>query len=393
MNILFCHDGPLNKDESDNYYGIAHNDTTFKRYYTIADKLKVVIRTRSIKSSEASERLSLISVKPFEVISCPSISSVKGVLFNKKTATKIVSEEVKRSDYIVARLPSFIGNLAVDFSKKYNKPYVIEVVTCPWDAYWNHSINGKLIAPFMYLNMKTRVKRAPYVLYVTNTFLQRRYPTTGKSTNCSNVALIEFDDNLLKKRKEKITKKKQTDKIVIGTTAAVNVKHKGQQHVIKALGKLKKQGICNYEYQLVGGGDQSFLESVARKNNVSEHVKFLGSMQHNKVFEWLETIDIYSQPSRQEGLPRGLIEAMSRAVPSFGARTAGIPELLDDNFIFSNTGKNIKEITNILKSFNKDTLMDQANRNFQESKKYDKEIIEERRREFFEDFSKMKVDV
>ena len=177
-------------------------------------------------------------------------------------------------------------------------------------------------------------------------------------------------------------------KVVIGTTAAVDVRYKGQQYIIQALGELKKQGITNYEYQLVGGGDQAHLKSIAEKYNVTEQVKFLGAMPHNKVFKWLETIDIYTQPSRQEGLPRALIEAMSRAVPAFGARTAGILELLDNEFIFSNTRKNIDEIIDILKSFDIETMRVQAKRNYEESKKYDKDTIEERRRKFFEEFKK-----
>ena len=47
----------------------------------------------------------------------------------------------------------------------------------------------------------------------------------------------------------------KSSKIVIGTAAAVNVKYRGQQYVIEALGELKKQGITNYEYHLVGGGE------------------------------------------------------------------------------------------------------------------------------------------
>ena len=85
-------------------------------------------------------------------------------------------------------------------------------------------------------------------------------------------------------------------------------------------------------------------------------------------------------------ITRALIEAMSRAVPAFGAKTAGIPELIDDEFIFSNTRKNIDEIIKILKSFDLETMMAQAKRNYKESKKYDKYIIEEKRRKFFEEF-------
>lgn len=386
MRVLFCHDGPLRKDENNNYYGTAHNDETFKRYYSIAEELAVVIRVQEILSDEASNRLSKIAVNPLEVSPCPNISSLKGQLLYKNSAKIIISDEVKKSDYIVVRLPSLIGNIAIEMAQKHKKPYLIEVVACPWDAFWNHSLSGKFVAPFMYYITRKKVRNAPYAIYVTNRFLQKRYPTSGKNTNCSNVALTTFDDAILKHRLKKIESMSNNCKTVIGTTAAVNVRYKGQQHVIKALGKMKRQGITNFEYQLVGGGDQSYLRKIAEKHDVVDQVKFLGPMPHSNVFEWLETIDVYAQPSRQEGLPRALIEAMSRAVPAFGAKTAGIPELLESDFIFSNTRKNIEEIIEILISFNKETMIKQAKRNYEESKKYDKDVIEARRRKFFDEF-------
>ena len=71
----------------------------------------------------------------------------------------------------------------------------MEVVGCPWDAYWNYSLKGKIVAPFATYMMKRRVKSAPFVLYVTNKFLQKRYPTKGKKINCSNVELAEENWN------------------------------------------------------------------------------------------------------------------------------------------------------------------------------------------------------
>lgn len=385
MQVLFCHDGPLMKYDND-YYGIAHNDEMFERYKSIANKIGTVIRLNYINDEETIKSYSKITVSPFKVYEIPNISSSKGLLLHKKKAKKIVEEAVLDSDYIVARLPSMSGFIAIDYAKKYSKPYLTEVVTCPWDAYWNHSFRGKLVAPLMYRATKKRVKESKYVVYVTNEFLQKRYPTEGNSVNCSNVALTEFDDEILKRRLEKIKNKKANDKIILGTTAAVDVRFKGQQFIIEALGELKKQGYTNYEYQLVGAGNQRYLKSVARKHGVTDQVKFLGPMLHKDVFDWLETIDIYVQPSRQEGLPRALIEAMSRAIPAFGANTAGIPELLQDDFIFSNTRNNINEICSILLSYNKRMMLYQAKRNYKESKRYDKSIIESTRNSFFNEF-------
>jgi glycosyltransferase involved in cell wall biosynthesis len=197
--------------------------------------------------------------------------------------------------------------------------------------------------------------------------------------------LTEFDDRVLGNRLAKIGR--SPEKLIIGTTAAVDVRYKGQQYVIEALGHLKNEGITNIEYQLVGNGDQTYLREIAEKFDVSEQVKFIGGLPHDEVFKWLETIDGYVQPSKQEGLPRALIEAMSRAVPAFGANTAGIPELLDEEFIFSNGKNEVDEICAIIQKLYKvEILKNQSLRNYDESKKYDRTVIEGRRNKFINEF-------
>lgn len=386
MKVLFCHDGPMTKDDNNDYYGSAHNDEMFKRYYKIAPKLKVAIRVKNELKENIEDKLDKIT-EPIEFIECPDISSINGQIFNKQKAKRTLTKAIADVDYVVVRLPSLLGYLAYDIARKKDKPCLVEVVTCTWDSYFNHSFKGKLAAPFAYYGLKKRVRDAEYVIYVTNEFLQRRYPTEGKNISASNVLLTSFDNEIINHRIEKINNLEKNQKKIIGTVANVNVRFKGQQYVIEALGKLKDRGITNFEYHLVGNGDQTYLRKKAKEFNVEEQVKFIGAMPHKKVFKWLETIDIYVQPSRQEGLPRALIEAMSRGLPACGANTAGIPELLEEEFIFSNTRKNIKEICNILLKFNKNIMEEQAKRNYKESKKYSKEIIENRRQNFFEKFS------
>lgn len=305
---------------------------------------------------------------------------------NRKALKDIIYNQVKDASIVIARLPSHNGNFAVDSAIKLNKPYLIELVACPWDSLWNHSLKGKLVAPLMSYQTKSKVKKALHVVYVTESFLQNRYPTLGKSINCSNVTLTEFEDGTLKNRLDKIEGINNHGKIVIGTAAAVDVKYKGQRYIIEALGKLKKQGINNFYYEIVGDGNQQYLKNLAQINNVTENISFLGAIPHLKINDWLDKIDIYAQPSRQEGLPRALIEAMSRGLPSFGARTGGIPELLDDKFIFSNSSSNIDEICIILNSFDGNAMKNQAEVNYGKAKKYDKSTIDEKRKKFFNDF-------
>ncbi|WLR41572.1 glycosyltransferase [Bacillus carboniphilus] len=383
MRLVFAHDHIFHKFNNQYYSTGGLSKEMLERYTAVFDEVIVISRQKHIKTY--NDKLTLASTKNVKFVEIPNFKSIDNSpkIFKAK---KIIYDEVLSSDSLIARLPSSIGELAVYADKKNNKPYLVEVVACPWDAFWNHSFKGKVIAPFKYFKTKKLVREASYSIYVTNQFLQGRYPTNGKVENCSNVALKEFDDYILDIRLKKIQELNQENRLVIGTTAAINVRYKGQQYIIEALGKLKKQGNTKFEYQLVGGGDSSFLRSVAEKNDVTDQVKFIGSLSHNKVFEWLDTIDIYAQPSRQEGLPRGLIEAMSRALPAFGANTAGIPELLENEYIFSNTRKNINEICLILDKFDKKSMFETSKRNYLESKNYDKKIIEKRRNKFLKEF-------
>ena len=219
---------------------------------------------------------------------------------------------------------------------------------------------------------------------MTNEFLQRRYPSKGKTIGCSNVALPILNESVLDVRLHKIKQMTKHNPIVIGTTAAVDVRYKGQEYVIQAIAELNKQGY-NFEYRLVGGGDKARLQSIAEKYRVADKVIFEGSIPHERVFDYLDSIDIYVQPSKTEGLPRALIEAMSRGCPCIGSKAGGIPELLDTPFIF-NSG-NVQELANILASFDTEKMIKQAKRNFEFSKEYAKEVIETRRNEFFKQFA------
>jgi len=382
LNGSFFHDGPVYLDDKGNIYDFSLTDQVLSRYLSVVDPLNIIIRIKIITDIKQT-KFSQINHKNINIIPVPNLLSVKGQLFNKKKAQKIIENNVQKSDVIFARLPSITGYYAIKYAKKYSKRYLIELVGCPWDALWNHSWKGKLVAPFMWYVTKKMVKNAPYVLYVTNDFLQRRYPSTGRTINCSDVALPTLDESVLDARLQKIKQMTKNKPVVIGTTAAVDVRYKGQEYVIQAIAELNKQGY-NYEYRLVGGGDKARLQSIAEKYRVADKVIFEGSIPHERVFDYLDSIDIYVQPSKQEGLPRALMEAMSRGCPCIGSNAGGIPELLDNAYIF--TRGNFKELATILASFDIEKMIKQAKRNFEFSKGYAKEIIETRRHKFLEEF-------
>lgn len=380
MRVAYFAGGPLVQDEEGRLYGISYNDNLLKRYFTFADEIELCMR---IKKQDKVEGLSEITLPNVYVTECIDLTPIRN--YPKfHIAYQTVNEVIDRCDGIIIRLPSTTGRIAVRCCRGKNKPFLVEMVGCPWDALWNHSWKGKLLAPSITLMTKHEVRNAPAVLYVTNEFLQRRYPTKGLQIGCSDVDFQDVDNSVLEKRLNKI--KFHSGKIVIGTTAAVNVKYKGQQYVIKALGELKKKGINHFEYQLVGNGDQSFLKQIAKDCGVDDQIKLLGGMSHEDVFSWLDTIDLYIQPSKQEGLPRALIEAMSRGVPAIGSNTGGIPELLGDDCIFKKGCGCEHRIAEILQSFTKEKMLWQAGKNFETASHYRKEQLDAKRARFYKNF-------
>ncbi|MDT2848677.1 glycosyltransferase [Vagococcus carniphilus] len=379
MNILFCHDGPLvYKTTTKTYYGIAHNDKILSRYLDLGSNLSVLIRVREPREYENLEMMSPITLPNTEIINVSDVFKKPQSVIERN---KLIERAVKKSDKIVVRLPSMIGLTVIKYCKKYDKNYLVEFVADPWDSLWNHSLKGKIVAPFISLLNKKAVKDSLNVVYVTENYLQKRYPTNGISFACSDVDL--------ESKEIKISEMKKNSKEKFGTLAAVDVRFKGQDCVIKALGYLKKNNLPLFDYQLVGGGDTAYLKKLAQKYDVEECVSFLGPLKHEDVFEWLSSLDGYIQPSKQEGLPRALLEAMSCGLFCIGAKTGGIPELIESEYIFSNKKKNYIEIAKLINNISVDEMNKQGLRNFTESKKYFKYQLNEKRKGFYKEVFKI----
>ena len=310
-----------------------------------------------------------------------TISSLMNMLLGKQN--KAIIDGMRECDLVICRCPSISAYRAADCAKKLNIPFFAESMGCAWDAYWNHGLSGKIIAPYMFFKMKQVVKNADYALYVTSEFLQKRYPRKKSSVAASNVLIKDVSNDIMDRRIDKI-KATKNDEIILMTTAAVNVKYKGQQYVIDAIPKLNQVGI-RVKYYIVGEGNQDYLKSIAQKKQVEDQVVFSGRLPLDDVFNLLDETDIYIQPSLQEGLPRSVIEAMSRGCLAIGARTAGIPELLLPKYVVSR--KSSSEIANTIIdicSSAEEEKIKVAQRNFAFAKEFLAPVLDERRNKYYE---------
>ena len=352
--------------------------TSLPRYRAFADEIIVACYEKSVERPSQEE----FSLNGIQLVKLHKINTLKGLLFDRVKNYRLLKTILPEVDGCIGHVPTREAIMAARLAFKLNIPVLLVVIGCPWDALKNMGIRGKIMAVEGFVQLRKIMAKSTHAIYVTEKFLQNRYPTKGKYIGCSDVSLTAFDEGVLSERLRRI---EQTKICKLATLAAVNVKYKGQKKVIRAMAELAKEGI-QFEYHLAGTGDQSELKKYAEKYALSDKVIFHGGIPHEQVPGFLDEVDIYIQPSDQEGLPRALVEAMSRACPAIGSRVGGIPELLSEDMIFS--PKDINGLCACLKKMTLKRMKEEARRNYERAKDFDKNFLDRRRTAFINEFLK-----
>ena len=382
-NIVFAHDVWFER-HPDGPVLSSRGSWPWSRYLAFADTVTVASRQRDVTAAAQDAALEDVRLPGVEFMGVPNLSGPIAALAHRRAAGAILTDALGTADALVVRLPSEIGQVAVHIARKLGKPYAIEVVTCTWDALWHRGgLQGKLYAPVSRFNMRRAVRDAPHVLYVTREFLQRRYPTRGRAVACSDVELPALDESVLESRLLSIASGRTP--LVIGTIAVLSVRFKGIQTALEALGAVRDR-LPAFELQIVGAGDPGPWRELAARHGVADCVSFLGVLATDEIVDWLDRVDLYIQPSFQEGLPRGLVEAMSRGCPALGSTAGGIPELLEPGCLHApGDARKLGEL--IVSASEAGWREAQGRRNFESARAYTAPVLDEVRSRFWAEFA------
>lgn len=301
---------------------------------------------------------------------------------NRKNNKAIFDEEIKNADIVIGFVPSSVCDLALKYAKKYHKIFISVVISSAWDILWHHSLAGKILAPISHVSTSRTIRNSDYVIYVTDQYLQRKYPTNGVSVGISDVVVPETSHTILDKRKERIEECLNTKKVRIATIGAVDVKYKAQDDVIKAMSILASEGY-DIDYTLIGGGSTARLRKCAEENGVSlDKIRFMGAVPHEQIYGLLDEFDLYIQPSRTEGMPRSVVEAMSRGLIVICSNVGGMPEIVDNKCVYRSG--NITELTESIRFMlaSKQRMIDTSIRNFNKAKCFGRDFLDRKRSEF-----------
>jgi glycosyltransferase involved in cell wall biosynthesis len=262
-----------------------------------------------------------------EVVSLPYYLGVAGLLRALPRLVPAVVRAVARADVLVLRLPGAIGLLAALAAVMLRRRYAAEVIGDPAQVLAAGVLGapGRRAVNLTRAVMRWAVRRAVAVHYVTERTLQHEYPpATGVPVVVMSNVRLDPGAFVAAPR----TSPPASLRVV--TVGSQEQLYKGHDVLLHALRRLTDDGLPVTAVLVGGGRRHDELVALAGSLGLADRVTFTGVVHdRDRIVELLDSASVFALPSRTEGLPRALLEAMARALPAVGSAVGGIPELLD----------------------------------------------------------------
>ena len=326
----------LHKADGTVWTGGPFGYSFFSRYLSVFDSVRVVARISEARVSKApDDEPGLIRAGGAGVSFFPMPYYVGPARYLLKCwrLYQVAREAVRGADAAILRVPSQIANCVAGALRQRGHPFGLEVVGDPWDTFapGSHAHRMRPLFRWHYTRRLARqCRQARRVSYVTATALQTRYAANPEAftTHYSSVELPEeafVQDPRTHPRAGNAPRRP----FRLVTVGSLEHFYKGPDTLIEALALCTQKGL-DLQLDFVGEGQRRReLEALAARRGLGSRVRFAGQLaSKDAVRQTLDQADLFVLASRQEGVPRAMIEAMARALPAVGTHAGGIPELL-----------------------------------------------------------------
>lgn len=249
--------------------------------------------------------------------------SVKNV-FAYKQLVKLIKEE--NIDFIHCNTPigGLLGRLA---GERCNVKRVI------YEAHGFHFYKGAPIKNWLiyYPIEKWLAKKTDAIITINKEDYERakrfKLKNNGKIYYVPGVGMdlsqYDMSDDVREIKRNELNLK-NTDIVLISMGDLID--RKNYPVAIEAILKLNN---ANVHYFICGNGPEKHkLKKLAQKLNIDNNVHFLG--YRSDIKELLKASDIFLFTSKQEGLPRSLMEAMASGLPCIASRIRGNTDLIEN---------------------------------------------------------------
>lgn len=229
-------------------------------------------------------------------------------------------KEIKTSDVVMMRMPSFFPMLALHFRNRKSK-LIMHLVGNAEETIPLMVPKFKWIVPIIMRYIKKICNQADLCCFVSKSLL-KKYEKYEKKSTVSNDC--RFSKNDIVKSRE--TSPHDPPRVMyLGRLSS----EKGLPTLFNAIAKINK--VMPIQLHIIGTGPlKQELLDLAGDLNLSD-IKWYGYVDCGKpLFEAISNGDTFVLPSLSEGLPSVIAEAMSQGLPVVATNVGGIPEILED---------------------------------------------------------------
>ncbi len=361
------------------------------RYLDVFDEVVVFCRVKRIGEVEPATMPAKANGPGVTFFALPEFQGLWQCLMAYLKTVALAKQVLSNDDACILRVPAHLSTVLWRKLKKAKRPYGVEAVGDIWQALSPGSypnVFRPLLRRVLTWEMARQCREACAAAYVTKDILQRRYPPGGWTTHYSSIDLPEetiIDEPMIKERIKRIEVKFQS-KAPWRLCFAGSLWHlcKSPDVLIDAITDCIRKGI-QVELVMLGDGNlRPRLEEQASRLGIGQYVKFLGQLPPGKlVHEQLDQSDVFILPSRSEGLPRAVIEAMARGLPCIGGSEGGFQELLEPRYMVKPI--EAKSLSSTIRAVlsDKEGMNEAVSRNVKKASEYRIEILRKRRIKFY----------
>ena len=378
----------IKNDKGEIYATRVLNEKIFNRYLEYFDE--VIVFARVSKSNNVVKELK-VNTDRLSFVEIPDFRGPKEMLMK---SIKIVSKFRKAcsdAEVIFLRAPSMLTIFLYRFIPK-NKITSVEFMMGATYFIEDDSFIAKKVNKIIDNEAKKLVKKANATLYVTEEALQKEYPPNAKAYEDSNDDYFTcgVSDVVIEKEYlfERLPMNSESNHFILISVGFMDSYRKGQHILIETVKILKDKGY-SIELRLIGEGKKKEeFEQLAKRLGLEKEVLFLGKISSREtLFQQLKESDVFLLPSKLEGLPRVIIEALSASLPVIASDVNGNSELVQSellvqDFEASNYSEKIQELIENPVFYN-----DISKENYKKALDYLPDKLDLKRRLFFEKLS------
>lgn len=326
MKVYVIRDGAFTLANGQPASDLINYDAFAKRY--LSEFSEVVLVGRLFRREDPAAKPAIGPGVTF--LPLPGYHGPVGFLKSLPSIITTIARSVEPGAAYILRIPTTVPSLYSIALWIRRIPFAVEVAGDPRDGYSRQSLNNH---PFASLFRRLFValtgwqcRTAIASAYVTQFALQRRYPPRSESSSFSFTSIDLTPESYASgPRQFHAAVVSKPHIILVGN---MQKSAKGHDVLLKAMQHMKQRG-RDSRLTVVGYGEN--MATYARMAKDSDlDVVFTGKLPNGApIRQALDEADMFVLPSRQEGLPRALLEAMARGLPAIATSVGGTPELLE----------------------------------------------------------------